>query len=129
QRALPVSGVELLPRQRGERLPWSNFEQHPVRLTYQLRDAFGELHRLADVSCPVTGIGRLLGGDPRAGYIRDEWNLWRVEFDGFHTLGKWSKNRIHHLRMEGVRRVQQPRVNCLGREPRTQSLDSFDRSG
>ena len=56
--------VRVLPREAGEGLARTHFEQNQIRV-HQLADAFHEAHRLAHLLRPVGRIGRLGVGDQR----------------------------------------------------------------
>ena len=64
-----------------------------MRVLQQRREAVGEAHRAAQVARPVAGIGRLLGGDPRAGDVRDERDLRRVATRDPRHLGGERRER------------------------------------
>ena len=62
----------VLAGERSEGLAWANFQEDSLRVVEQLGQAVAETNRPAQMTHPVFGVGRLVGGNPVARQVRQE---------------------------------------------------------
>ena len=95
----------------------------------QFTEAVGETNRLAQMCRPVIRVGGLLGGDPFSGDVGQVRNLRRTESRLFDLGGEEMEHRVHHFRMERMRRLQPAADRAPIFELLFQRFDGVERSG
>ena len=87
----------------GQTAAGPHLHEHPVGVAEQCLNFIGEPYGGADVLGPAIGIGGLLVGHPRAGYVGQHRDSGRVQRHGGQVFGERGQDRIHRPRMKSVR--------------------------
>ena len=123
------AGGRMLPRQRRQRLSWTDLQEDSLLSPRQFSQAVGEAHRLAQMRRPVIRIGRLRRRDPLAGEVRHVGNL-RGGQRRLPDLGhEHVQHRLHHFRMKRVRCLKPAAGRVSLVEFLFQHFDGIERSG
>ena len=88
--------------------------------------ALREHDRFPQLPHPVSGVGRLLRGDPGAGQARDERNRRRLQPHLGQPVGEGREGRLHERGVEGVRGGQAAEGHSVVPEARLELLDILD---
>jgi hypothetical protein len=91
--------------------------------------AVGEPHRAAQMASVIRGIDGLLGGDPRAGDVRDIARLRRSQTRRRHPRDERPHRGVHHLGVKGVRGVEWTRVDSARHERNRERGDGASVAG
>lgn len=113
----------------GEVLAGADLQQDEAGVGEQDVEGVAEPHRLTQVGAPVLGAGRLLGGEPGAGDVRQHRNLRGVQGDTADRFGEGGDGAVHAGGVEGVRGVQAAAAHALVREPPFEGVDSLGGAG
>ena len=98
----------VLPCERAQHVAGPDLEQDMAGILEQLRDARGELHRLAGMAAPVGGIGCFLLRHPFASHAGHVGNLRRMQSRLGRARGEGLDHGVHHRGMERMRRHEPP---------------------
>ena len=109
-------------RERAEGLTGPDFQQEAVLLLQEALQAFGKAHRAADLPRPVPRVDRVGCTDPVSGDVRDTRNARLARPGAGDPVRERSKHRLHHPRMECMRRVEAMAFHACRREPLLQLL-------
>ena len=91
----------------------TDLDQDAVRIGQQDVEFVGEPDRCPYLACPRRGIGRLAGGHPGSGDVRQQRYLRLAKRQAGQEAGELRKHRIHQPRMECVRGADPTRDDPL----------------
>ena len=114
---------------RGQRHPWTHFQQGAGSLHEQGFHTLGKSHRLANVLHIIVNGDRLVIRDQPARYIGDIGNLRRLEPDLRADLAKFFHGRLHQPGVKGMAGHQPPRLNFASLQFGFHGFDVLRRTG
>ncbi len=113
----------------GQVLAGAHLQQDEPGVGEQHVEGVAEPHRPAQMRAPVLGAGRLLGGDPGAGDVRQERDRRGPQRDGADLVDERADGAVHVGRVESVRGVQTAAAHALVREPLLEGVDGLRGAG
>lgn len=118
-------GCAVLAQQRGERLPWADFEEHGLALGELGHHGLAEQHRRAHLARPVAGVGGFVRLQRRAAHARVHGEAGCLQAGLRERLHDARQRAFHGGAVEGVRDAQAGGIDLVALQGLGEAVDGF----